>query len=99
MQRLTSRGIEYGDVALIRRGVADIAAGDGNDVAPGIVERRRDLLPGRQVGNRSIPELVAVGDGELFDMPIRRGAVDRGAIGVRHRRDIRYARRSGPRAI
>jgi len=42
---------------------------------------------------------VAVGDGELHDVAVRRRAVDRRAIGIRDGRDVRDARRPGPAVV
>src|SRR6185437_2430556 len=63
--------IEYGDVSLIGRSVADVPAGDGDHLAPKKGQWRRDLLAPRQPGDGRTPERATIGDGELLHVAMR----------------------------
>ena len=69
------------DMSLVRRCVADVAAGGREHEPARHVERRGDLLVCRIAGDRRRPEHLAVGEPELADAPVGRRRVHRGPIG------------------
>ena len=69
-------------MTLIRRGVADVAARRRDHEPAREVERGRDLFAAREQRDRSRPELVSVGDGELADATVGTSDVDGRARGI-----------------
>ena len=63
--------IENRDVPLIGRRIADVAAGSGDHAAAIVIQRRCNLLPLGQSGDRRAPHRVAVRNCELLDASIR----------------------------
>ena len=87
------------DVALVRRRVADVAAGRGDHVPAVEVERGGDLLVARQLRDPAPPDCVTGLDRELLDQPVRRRGVDPLAAGVGDRCRRRDLRRAGPMGV
>ena len=94
-----SRSGHRHDVPLVRRRVADVAAGRRDHEAARDVQRRGELLVRRVARDRGRPEHLAVGDAQLADPPVRGGGVDRRAVGRRGRRRVRDLRRAGVRRV
>ena len=99
VQQRAARRVDHGHMALVRRRVADVAAGGGDHVPLLEVQGRGDLLARRQPRDRDGPHGVAVRDRELRDRPARRRGVDGGAARIRDRRRRRDLRRAGPRRV
>ena len=74
---LPLRGEERNDVALVRRGVADVAARRHEHEAAREVERRRELLVRRVAGHARRPQHLPVGDAQLADPAVGRRGIDR----------------------
>ena len=87
------------DVSLVRRRVADVAAGRGDHVTAVEVERGGDLLELRQLRDRSAPDGMAGRDRQLLDPPVGRGGVDPLAAGIGNRSRRRDLRRAGPAGV
>ncbi len=86
-------------VALVGRGVAEVAAGRREDVGTVDVERRGELLVGgsrvTHTGQEPLRVLAAVGERELVDQPVGRGGVHEQPVRVGERArggDLRAAR-------
>ncbi len=99
VQQLTARRVENGNVALIWGSVTNVAAGNGNNVAAELLQRRGDLLPNRQQRNWGRPHRVSVGDGELSDGAVRGGGIDVLAVGIRRRRTVGDLARALPTGV
>ena len=85
-------------VPLVGRCVADVAAGRGDDVPAGEVERGGDLLARGQLRDQAPPAGVTGRNRELLDPSVRRRRVDPPAAGIGNRsggRDLRRARPVG----
>ncbi len=88
MEHVAACGVENRHVALIGWRIANVPACHGQDAAPEIAERRRDLLALRKTRNRRAPRGMAVGNRKLLDMSIRRGRINELAAGVGRRRGV-----------
>ena len=99
VQQLAAARVDDGDVPLVRRLVADVAAGRREHVPVREVEGRRDLLARGQQRDRPAPQHVTVRDAQLLDPPVGRRRVDRRAAGVGDRCRGRDAIAAGPRRV
>src|SRR3989440_231562 len=96
---IAGRAVQDRDVPLIRRRIADVPGGGGDDAAVEVVQGRRDLLACWQQGNRGGPDHAAVGYRQLPDRPIRRGGINELTVRVGDRGRGRYLCRSRPRGV
>src|SRR5205807_7132767 len=98
-QEIAGRAVQDGDVPLVRRRIADVAGGGGDDAAVKVVQGRRDLLASWQQGNRGGPDDAAVRYPQLPDRPIRRGRIYELTVRVGDRGRGRDLCRSRPRGV
>src|SRR2546423_10380660 len=98
-QEIAGRAVQDRDVPLIRRRIADVPGGGGDDAAVEVVEGRRDLLAPWQQRNRGGPDHAAVRHRQLPDRPIRRGRIYELTVRVRNRGRGRDLCRSRPRGV
>src|SRR5206468_3423743 len=89
--------VQGGDVSLVRRRVADVAARRREHEAAREVERRAELLARGKHGDRARPDLAAGRQRELVDPSVRRAGPDEAAVA--DGRGVRDPVRAGPRRV